>query len=178
MGWLTDAFGGGGKRARKERDYYKAYAEQQRTYAHGLAAENKARIKMAADLTVKRNAETKQFKLAASDALQTERKKSNQRLTAQAGKLHTQYGNMAKKVAKSRKAESFALRGVDKQRLKLQKFQTIKDTAGRPSVSGERKQQAGSMYGMKAKPKRRIVGSSGRRGGGGRRTGGSRTRPA
>lgn len=176
MGW--DIFGKGKKKAQKERDYWKGYAMQQQTYAHGLAAENKARIKMAADLQAQRNAETKKFKADAASAMQAERRRGNQRLTAQAGRLHTQYGNMAKKVAKTRKAESFAMRGVDKQRLKMQKFQTIKDTAGRPSVSGERKQQAGSMYGMKAKPKRRIVGSSGRRGGGGRRTGGSRTRPA
>ena len=178
MGWFSDAFGGGGKRARKERDYWRAQAQQHKTWSHGLAAENKARIKMAATLKAQRNAETKRFKQQSAAALRAERRRGNQRLTTQANRLHGQYKAQAAKVTKQRKADSFAMRGVEKQRLKMEKFKTVKETVITPSVSGERKQQAGSMYGMKAKPKRRIVGSSGRRGGGGRSRGGSRTRPA
>ena len=181
MGFLSDIFGGGAKKARKEKDYWQAQAVQMTTYAHGLAAENQARIKMASDIAAKNKAAEKAYKdqaRAQSNKIAGMRAAHNRTIRTANRRMQQQratFQRQAKEAKIAREKFSFAMENVDKRAVKTARLKTTREGVRTPSVTGTSKKAAGSLLTKTQKPLRRAVGGTASNKGR-RRRGGTNTR--
>tara|TARA_R100000234_G_scaffold120054_1_gene105128 strand:+ start:1313 stop:1852 length:540 start_codon:yes stop_codon:yes gene_type:complete len=175
MGFFSDLFGGS-KRKSKERDYWKAEATRMTTYAHGLAAENQARIKMADANARARAAERRNYETQArksNQQLQRMRaqhnatvRRANQRMEQQ----RATFTRQAKEARIAREKFAFAQSAVEDRKVKTAKLQSKREQVVTPSVTGQQRKQQGSLLAQRTKPRRRVVGSKRKRGYGGTNT--------